>query len=88
MQNIINISRKDLETGNHMFFEGKNMLIQISDPALEFVIPARHFDVIARFEFLDLEEKDGWGDEFKITDGQALYFYNVLHQVTDKLCST
>lgn len=68
---IQNVSLKDVARGFHYDPGFNSMLIQIVDPCMEFPEPVHQFREVYQFEFLDLEEKDNWGHEFKITDEQA-----------------
>lgn len=68
---IQNISYSDVKNGFHINPGINAMMINIVDPAMEFPTPKYQFREVHRFEFLDLEENDPWGEEFKITDEQA-----------------
>lgn len=68
---IQNISYSDVNNGFHIDPGINAMMINIVDPAMEFPVPKYQFREIHRFEFLDLEEDDKWGEEFKITREQA-----------------
>lgn len=75
---IGNFSLADVKKGQNYDAGINSMLIQISDPASEPPIPAHQFRETHRFEFLDLEEKDAWGHEFKVTDEQAVAIVRLL----------
>lgn len=68
---IQNISLADVAKGHHFDAGPNSMLIQILDPAMEFPVPLYKFKETHQFEFLDLEQDDRFGEEFKITDEQA-----------------
>lgn len=53
---IQNISKRDIQTGNHKFPGDNCMLIQILDPQEDFPEPKYNFKEIHQFEFLDVEE--------------------------------
>jgi predicted protein tyrosine phosphatase len=61
------------------------MLIQIVDPAMEFPepLPVYVFKETHQFEFLDLELNDPWGEEFKVTDVQAVELVRLLQHALD-----
>ena len=59
------------------------MLIQIVDPCMEFPTPLHNFKSVHQFEFLDLEQNDPWGEEFKITDSQAEQLVNLLQHALE-----
>lgn len=80
---IANFSLKDVASGFNFDPGINSMLIQIVDPCMEFPTPKHQFKDVHQFEFLDLEEKDGWGDEFKITDSQAGALVNLLQYALD-----
>ena len=75
---IQNVSLSDVAKGFHIDAGFNSMLIQIVDPAMEFPTPKYPFKEVHQFEFLDLEEKDQWGEEFKITDEQAFKIVSLL----------
>jgi predicted protein tyrosine phosphatase len=81
---IQNVSLADLRAGNHKSPGPDSMLIQIVDPAMEFPVPKYEFSEIHQFEFLDLEEKDPWGQEFKITNQQATQLVRLLQHALAK----
>ena len=81
---IQNVALSDIPKGFH-FDPGINaMLIQIVDPCMEFPEPKYQFRERHQFEFLDLEEKDSWGEEFKITDEQAETIAKLLQHALDE----
>lgn len=75
---IQNISKRRVAEGDHQNPGKNSMLIQIADPAGEFPMPKYKFQVIHRFEFLDLEEEYDYYEEAKITDEQAGELVRVL----------
>lgn len=77
---IQNVSLGDIQKGFHIDPGPNSLLIQIVDPAMEFPTPLYKFNQVHQFEFLDLEEKDQWGEEFKITDDQAKSLVLILQQ--------
>ena len=74
---IQNVSYKDVIIGDHMWDED-TVLIRIVDPLMEFPEPAKEFRDVYHFEFLDLEDKDTFGEEFKITKDQAEDIVKIL----------
>lgn len=68
---IQNCSLSDIIDGTHLNPGDKNVLIQIVD-APPFPAPLFPFQIIHTFSFLDLEEEDDYGEDQKITDGQAV----------------
>ena len=62
------------------------MLIRIQDPAVAFgkIAKADMFKEVHEFEFLDAEDKDGFPDETKISDGQATELVRLLKHAQDK----
>ena len=83
---IQNVSLADIPKGFHIDAGINSMLIQIVDPAMEFPTPLKQFREIHQFEFLDLEESDPWGEEFKITDDQARQLVKLLqHAFANKM---
>ena len=81
---IQNVAMSDIKTGNHFVVKEDSVLIQIVDPAMEFPRPKHQFKEIYQFEFLDLEETDDYGDEFKITDDQAKEIVQILQSALDR----
>ena len=81
---IQNVSMKDIQTGRHFDAGWNSMLIQICDPAYEFPTPHDTFREVHQFEFLDIEEEDPWGEEFKITDAQAAELVRLLQHALDE----
>jgi len=51
---------------------------------MEFPVARHEFRETYQFEFLDLEEKDVWGEEFKITDDQAAELVRLLQRAFDE----
>lgn len=80
---IQNVALADIPKGHHIRVGENSMLIQIVDPAMEFPIPKHQFKEVHQFEFLDLEENDGWGHEFKVTDEQAAELVRLLQHAMD-----
>jgi hypothetical protein len=75
---IQNVALADIPRGNHIRVGENSMLIQIVDPAMEFPTPLYKFREVHQFEFLDLEQNDAWGEEFKVTDEQAAELVRLL----------
>lgn len=83
---IGNFSLADVRRGLNYDAGINSMLIQIVDPCMEFPQPGHQFRETHQFEFLDLEEKDSWGHEFKITDEQAARIVELLqHALENKM---
>lgn len=80
---IQNVSLADITKGHHFDAGPNSMLIQILDPAMEFPQPRHQFKSTHRFEFLDLERDDPWGEEFKITDAQAQQLVGLLQHALE-----
>jgi predicted protein tyrosine phosphatase len=80
---IQNVSLADIPKKHHVAVGENSMLIQIVDPAMEFPTPAHQFKEVHQFEFLDLEQNDKWGDEFKVTDQQAEQLVGLLQHALD-----
>ena len=76
---IQNVSYKDVITGYHDW-DKNTILIRIVDPLMDFPEPAKEFRDIYHFEFLDLEEKDNFAEEFKITAEQAKDIVAILKE--------
>jgi predicted protein tyrosine phosphatase len=75
---IQNVALADIAKGHHINPGINAMLIQIVDPAMEFPTPLYQFKEVHKFEFLDLEKNDPWGEEFKVTDEQAKQLVDLL----------
>jgi predicted protein tyrosine phosphatase len=75
---IQNISMQRLIDGDHTNPGKNSVLIQIVDPGRDFPKPKYKFSEINQYRFLDLEDTDNWGHEYKITDAQALDIVNNL----------
>jgi predicted protein tyrosine phosphatase len=60
------------------------MLIRIQDPATEFGKVKQQFKETYCFEFLDAEDTDGFPDECKISDDQAIQLTMLLQRALDK----
>jgi predicted protein tyrosine phosphatase len=54
------------------------MLIRIQDPATVFHSTKQEFKEVHYFEFLDVEDGDGFPDEVKISDEQAQQMVSLL----------
>jgi predicted protein tyrosine phosphatase len=80
---IQNVSLADIQKGHHIDAGINSMLIQIVDPAMEFPTPMYHFREVHQFEFLDLEETDAMGEEFKVTDSQAEQLVKLLQHALE-----
>jgi protein tyrosine phosphatase len=83
---IQNISYSDVKNGFHIDPGINAMMINIVDPGMEFPVPKYQFREIHRFEFLDLEKNDNWGEEFKITYEQAVELVRLLrHALVNRM---
>lgn len=80
---IQNVALADIPKKHHVAVGENSMLIQIVDPCMTFPTPAHKFKEIHQFEFLDLEENDPWGEEFKITNEQAAELVRLLQHALD-----
>jgi predicted protein tyrosine phosphatase len=82
---IENVSLSDVNTGFHMDAGPNAMLIRIQDPATEFgnIKHAQMFKEIHEFEFLDAEDEDGFEDDAKISDEQAVELVRLLQHAMD-----
>lgn len=78
---IQNVSTKNIEDGRHSWDEN-TILIQIVDPDMEFPTPARQFQEIHQFKFLDLEA-DSVRDDMKISDHAAAQIVSILQSALD-----
>ncbi len=81
---IQNVALADIPKGHHVRVGENSMLIQIVDPAMEFPTPKHQFKEVHQFEFLDLEQDDKWGEEFKVTDEQAEQLVQLLQHALNK----
>jgi hypothetical protein len=81
---IENVSLGDIPKGRHHLAGENSMLIQIVDPGMEFPHPMHKFKETHRFQFLDLEVGDAFGEEFKVTDAQADLLVRLLQHALDK----
>jgi hypothetical protein len=81
---IENVSLGDIPKGRHHNAGENSMLIQIVDPAMEFPVPMHKFKETHQFEFLDLEQGDAFGEEFKVTDQQAEQLVDLLQHALAK----
>ncbi len=82
---IENVSKSDVATGFHMDAGANAMLIRIQDPATFFgcIKHAQMFKEVYEFEFLDAEDSDGFEDECKIQDEQAVEIIRLLNRALD-----
>ena len=82
---IENVSKSDIATGFHMDAGANAMLIRIQDPATFFgcIKHAQMFKEVYEFEFLDAEGSDGFEDECKIQDEQAVEIIRLLNRALD-----
>ncbi len=80
---IQNVALADIPKGHHIRVGENSMLIQIVDPAMEFPTSLHKFKSVHQFEFLDLEQNDPWGEEFKITDSQAEQLVKLLQHALE-----
>lgn len=76
---IQNCSWDDAKNGWHKDPGENSILIQIADPASFFPTPKHPFAITHQFEFLDVEDKDGFPDEVKIQPEQAMEITNILY---------
>lgn len=80
---IENVSKADVTLGHHYDAGPNAMLIRIQDPATYFAIPKQKFKETHCFEFLDAEDSDGFPDECKISDEQAVELVTLLQRAID-----
>ena len=80
---IQNVALANIPKRHHIDAGENSMLIQIVDPAMEFPTPKHQFKEVHQFEFLDLEQDDKWGEEFKVTDEQAAQLVALLQHALD-----
>jgi predicted protein tyrosine phosphatase len=81
---IQNVAAVDVTNGHHVAVKDNSMLIQIMDPASSWWPTPKHpFREIHKFEFLDAEDKDGFDDDFKISDAQAAEIVGLLQHALD-----
>lgn len=80
---IENVSWDDVKNGWHSDMGCNAMLIQIADPATFFPEPKHSFKETHRFEFLDAEDNDGFDEDFKISDDQAVELVRLLQHALD-----
>lgn len=79
MPYIENVAAADIPMRFHHDAGENSMLIQIMDPAPSWwPNPAHQFKEAHKFEFLDAEDKDGFPDECKISDEQAVEIVGLL----------
>jgi predicted protein tyrosine phosphatase len=83
---IENVSLGDIPKAKHHNAGENSMLIQIVDPAMSFPVSLHKFKETHQFEFLDLEQKDEFGEEFKVTDQQAERLVGLLqHALANRM---
>jgi predicted protein tyrosine phosphatase len=80
---IQNVAAVDVKNGMHVAVSDNAMLIQITDPAGWFPEPKYKFKEVHQFEFLDAEDKDGFDEDFKISDAQAAELVRLLQHALD-----
>lgn len=80
---IENVSKDDIKNGWHSDLGPNCILIQIADPAGMFPTPKKEFRKIYQFEFLDAEDKDGFPEEAKISDEDAIALVSILKEALD-----
>jgi predicted protein tyrosine phosphatase len=81
---IQNVAAVDVTNGHHVAVKDNSMLIQIMDPASSWwPTPKHQFKEVHQFEFLDAEDKDGFDDDFKISDAQAAEIVGLLQHALD-----
>jgi predicted protein tyrosine phosphatase len=80
---IQNVAAVDVKNGMHVAVSDNAMLIQITDPAGWFPEPEYKFKEVHQFEFLDAEDKDGFDEDFKISDAQAAELVRLLQHALD-----
>ena len=80
---IQNVALADIPKGHHVRVGENSMLIQIVDPGMQFPTPLHKFKETHQFEFLDLEQDDKFGEEFKVTDAQAKQLVTLLKHALD-----
>jgi predicted protein tyrosine phosphatase len=81
---IENVSKSDVFNGHHYDAGINSMLIRIQDPATEFGKIKYPFKEVHEFEFLDAEDEDGFPDECKIQDEQAVELVRLLKHAQEK----
>ena len=78
---IQNVSMSDIKQGFHIDPGFNSMLIQIMDTATSWwPNPAHKFKEAHKFEFLDVEDKDNFPEECKISDAQAAEIVGLLQR--------
>lgn len=80
---IENVSKSDVYFGHHYDAGPNAMLIRIQDPATEFGKIKYPFKEVYEFEFLDAEDSDGFEDECKIQDEQAVEIVRLLQRAKE-----
>lgn len=80
---IENVAAVDVAQGNHKH-DANTMLIQIADTVSPWwPTPAREFEQVHRFQFLDIEDRDEGVAEHGITDEQAQELVQILQRAYD-----
>lgn len=80
---IENVAATDVVQGFHHDAGPNSMLIQIIDPAGWFPTPKYQFKEVYQFEFLDAEDSDGFPEEAKCSDAQAIELVRLLQHAID-----
>lgn len=80
---VMNISRDRVVRGDHSLFGDNTILIQITDPAMDFPRPAKSFLRTYGFRFLDLGPMDN-GGEFAMTSDQGEEIANILREAAEE----
>ena len=81
---IENVAAADVPQRWHHDAGENSMLIQIMDPCPSWwPDPMHKFKEAHRFEFLDAEDRDGFPEEAKISDGQAQEIVALLQRALD-----
>lgn len=84
---IQNVAYADIPVAYHMDAGDRAMLIQIVDPGMKFPEPKAKFEIIKRFEFLDVEENDKDSElfeEFSMKPSQAVEIVALLKQALEE----
>jgi predicted protein tyrosine phosphatase len=80
---IQNVAAADIPTGFHVAVKENSMLISITDPCGWRPTAKHQFKERHDFEFLDAEDKDGFDEDFKISDAQAAELVRLLQHALD-----
>lgn len=81
---IQNVAYADIPVAYHMDVGDKALLIQIVDPCMKFPEPKAKFEIIKKFEFLDIEPDDSDLSMFAMTQGQAAQIVALLKQALEE----